>query len=178
MIFEDCNFESIKKFLTDSKRFTSNKDFESILVNEDIYDWNSNATRCLLTKLEKSKRTKESKVDFWEKTKKNQLVWTIEHIMPQNPAKNTNWLQIDEKERDDNVHRLGNLTLTCYNSSLSNKSFDDKTKVKDKNSNDIGLHSKNVKINSYLEHRYTWTIDDIETRSNILADEILKLLGD
>jgi hypothetical protein len=95
--------------------------------------------------------------------------------MPQNILKN--WKEISDEDHEKNIHRLGNLTLTCYNPKLSDKAFSEKINLKDKNGNNIGLHSKNVKINSYLEHRFIWTIDDIDTRSNILADEILRLLG-
>lgn len=86
-----------------------------------IYDINIGATRCLLTKLEKSKRTKESEVNFGklQVNKEPKLIWSIEHIMPQNPDKETDWLLIDEEIRKQYIHKIGNLTLTCYNSNLS-----------------------------------------------------------
>lgn len=70
---------------------------------------------------------------------------------------------------------LRNLTLTCYNSNLSNKSFIDKISISE-NGNNIGLQSGNVKINDYLFSKDKWTIDDIKIRSEILVNEIMLLL--
>lgn len=172
-------FEVVESFLKNDKNYQSDEKFKERLINDDLYDINIGATRCLLTKLEKSKRTKESEVNFWETTgdKKPKLIWSIEHIMPQNPDKETDWLLIDEEIRKQYIHKIGNLTLTCYNSNLSNKSFIDKTSIKE-NEKDIGLKSGNVKINEYLmtEDKEEWTIEDIKKRSEKLVDEIMSLL--
>ena len=84
-------------------------------------------------------------------------------------------LNIDEEIRKQYVHKLGNLTLTCYNSNLSNKSFNDKTSISE-NGNNIGLQSGNVKINEYLMSKIEWSIEDIKNRSEILVNEIMLLL--
>ncbi len=171
------SFEVVESFLKNDKNYQSDEKFKERLVNDDLYEINTGATRCLLTKLEKSKRTKESEVNFWETTgeKKPKLIWSIEHIMPQNPDKKTDWLNIDEEIRKQYVHKLGNLTLTCYNSNLSNKSFNDKTSISE-NGNNIGLQSGNVKINEYLMSKIEWSIEDIKNRSEILVNEIMLLL--
>lgn len=172
----DLNF--VKSFLMTKERYSSDEKFEELLLGGDIYTINTGATRCLLTKLEKSKRTKESEVDFWAMRgdKKPTLIWSIEHIMPQNPDSKTDWHKIDEEERKQYIHKLGNLTLTCYNSQLSNKSFGDKTSVKE-NGNDVGLKSGNVKINEYLEDKTEWTIKNIQERTQLLVNAIIKLLS-
>lgn len=95
--------------------------------------------------------------------------------MPQNPDKKTDWLLIDEEIRKQYIHKIGNLTLTCYNSNLSNKSFIDKIFIKE-NEKDIGLKSGNVKINEYLMTKNEWSIEDIKNRSEILVNEIMLLL--
>lgn len=171
------SFENIELFLKNKDNYQSDEKFRERLINDDLYDINIGATRCLLTKLEKSKRTKESEVNFWETTgdKKPKLIWSIEHIMPQNPDKKTDWLLIDEEIRKQYIHKIGNLTLTCYNSNLSNKSFIDKIFIKE-NEKDIGLKSGNVKINEYLMTKNEWSIEDIKNRSEILVNEIMLLL--
>jgi hypothetical protein len=73
------------------------------------------------------------------------------------------------------MHRLGNLTLTCYNSNLSNSSFQSKISAK-KEGKDIGLRSKNVSINEFLLDKEDWTLSDITSRSEVLAKEIISLL--
>jgi hypothetical protein len=51
---------------------------------------------------------------------------TIEHILPQAPTDQA-WLDVfTESERKTLTHDLGNLCLTWYNSTLSNRSFDRK----------------------------------------------------
>jgi len=174
------NFESIKEQMTTKERYLSDEKFEELLLNDDLYTTNSGATRSLLTKLEKSKRTKETAVDFWE-TRKNKLVWSIEHILPQNPDAKSDWLNFfSEEEMKESVHKLGNLTLTRYNETLSNKSYLKKISVKDSDGKDIGLKSSNVKINDFLKEKEdnVWDKDAISQRGKSLTDEILTLLKD
>lgn len=133
----------------------------------------------MLTKLEKSKRTRENEVDFWALSDGKKLVWSIEHILPQNPSQDSDWDKIfSDEDKKAYVHRLGNLTLTCYNSSLSNKSYGKKISVTDKDEKNVGLKSGNVKINKYLMEKQddTWKMKDIDARSDSLSKEILNLL--
>lgn len=175
-------YDAITKYLMDPKRYKSDEEFKKILKESPLYDINTNATRCLLIKLEKSKRTRENKNDFWEMTKtgkKPVWVWSIEHIYPQTPDKKSNWEEIIPKELGEKyLHRLGNLTLTCYNSTLSNKSFEKKLTV-EKDGKDIGLKSGNVKINDYLKRKTdnVWTVNDIEARSEEMATDIIDLFN-
>ena len=51
---------------------------------------------------------------------------SVEHILPQSPDKNSQWIQdFSEKERQDWLHRLGNLMLLSRrkNTSLGNLDF-------------------------------------------------------
>ena len=172
------DFESIKKQLTTKERYSTEDEFKKLLIDGDLYSINTGATRCLLTKLEKSFRTKENEVDFWSLTDAGKLIWSIEHVMPQNPDIKSDWNQINEDERKKNVHRLGNLTLTCYNSTLSNKSFEKKCSVTDDKNKEIGLKSGNVRINEFIKNKSNnvWTIDDISNRSTKLAEQIMAIL--
>jgi uncharacterized protein with ParB-like and HNH nuclease domain len=176
---KEYNFENIENFMTTKERYSSDEKFQELLLNDDIYTVNTGATRCLLTKLEKSKRTRENTVDFWATTEKNKLIWSIEHILPQNPDDTSDWKNIfSENEMKDAVHKLGNLTLTCYNSNLSNQSYIKKISVRDKNNKDIGLKSANVKINKYLENKNNdiWNKEAIKERGNQLTIEIINLV--
>lgn len=97
---------------------------------------------------------------------------TIEHIMPQN--KNDLWQ--DEIGKEDYpvvyekyLHTLGNLTLTGYNSELSDKSFSEKkTMIKDK--------SKFNKLNEDVVSRERWNEKNIISRANRLSDETIEVL--
>ncbi|MCK5295233.1 MAG: DUF1524 domain-containing protein, partial [Arcobacteraceae bacterium] len=174
---EQNDYETIKEFLTNEKRYKSDKEFERFLSNSELYAINPNATRCLLIKLESSKRSREIKVDFWEESHRNKLVWSIEHILPQKPDDKSDWNRLFSKnEQEQYIHRLGNLTLTCYNSNLSNKSFEEKSSIQDNTGKDIGLKSKNIYINLYLISKQIWDKKSIDERSLILAKKLISLL--
>ena len=88
---------------------------------------------------------------------------TIEHIMPQRltPA----W-QIELGNKFDEIHNellhtIGNLTLTGYNSELSNKSFDDKKSI---------LIQSNISISRNLIQFETWNADSIKKRAALLFE--------
>ena len=61
-----------------------------------------------------------------------------------------------EKEHARWVHTLGNLTLTGYNSELSNKSFSEKLHI---------LHESNISLNKYFRDVDVWNIDICVTGS-------------
>lgn len=177
------SFQFIKDYLSREEYYKGDDEIKKTLVNSNLYDDNFETIRYLLIQLEIDKRektdTKEvSKDNFW-KVEKKKSVWTIEHIMPQTPKKDSDWFTLvpEEETREKYIHKLGNLTLTRYNQTLSNKSFSDKT-VATKNDKNIGLKSGNILINQFIQKKpdNTWTTDDIEHRGVELADEILELL--
>lgn len=74
------------------------------------------------------------------KEKLNSEDLTIEHIMPQTMSKS--WRKnISDEEHDEFVHTLGNLSITGYNSEMSNKSFAEKKHILEENSKAIILGS-------------------------------------
>lgn len=169
-------FEVIKKFMTTKDRYRSDGEFENVLKNEDLYTTSASALRCLLIKLEKSKRTKENNTNFWE-IKNNKQLWSVEHILPQNPHEKSNWRVVfDEEEMKKHIHKLGNLTLTCYNSNLSNKSFKEKSFIQELGK-EVGLKSKNVFINEYLLDIEIWNKDSIRVRSGLISNEIIEMFN-
>jgi len=168
------SFETIKQFMTQQKYYMNDEKFKEFLIKEPLYDINSGAIRYLLLKLEKSKRTRENDIDFI-KRKGNNFVWSVEHILPQNPKEKSDWLKhFDKEDFKKYIHKLGNLTVTKYNSGLSNKDFSKKSKE-----GEGAYMTKNIQINSYIyeNHLTKWTKEDIEKRGEILADDIIKLLN-
>jgi len=98
-----------------------------------IYEDNIGVTRFVLCALADQSMTRESRVDLWQIDGK-QYVWTIEHIFPQGENIPLAWVDMmaegDQKKAKEiqqaHVHRLGNLTISGFNSSLGNKSYGDK----------------------------------------------------
>lgn len=95
---------------------------------------------------------------------------SIEHLMPQTATHE--WyeaLNTDKDTYDENVHRLGNLTLAARNdnSKMSNRVWEYKNKV---------LASTNhLKINHKILQKEHWTLTDIEERTQQLIADIARL---
>lgn len=64
------------------------------------------------------------------------------------------------------LHTLGNLTLTAYNSELSNDTWETKKKL---------LDESHLELNEYFKDRNSWKREDIEQRSSYLADIALTI---
>ncbi len=93
--------------------------------------------------------------------------YSIEHIMPQ--TLNKNWEFIDEITHNAFVHSLGNLTLTAYNSNLSNKSFKEKLNMKN------GFKEDRLCLNKSVANCNHWNEDTISKRTKIMADVMVSI---
>ena len=119
------------------KSSSSDEIFEEKLRGP-VYDDNSGATRFILCMMAKRSMTVENEKDLWRKTNSNQYVWSIEHIFPQGSNIPDEWVDMiaggdREKAKEYQslyVHTFGNLTITGYNSTLSNKAFAEKKERK------------------------------------------------
>jgi Protein of unknown function (DUF1524) len=69
------------------------------------------------------------------------------------------------------VHRLGNLTITAYNSTLGNKSFADKRDRTDAKGRFIG-YKNGLALNEGFAARESWTVADIDARTKALAQKV------
>ncbi|WP_428071820.1 DUF262 domain-containing protein [Candidatus Avelusimicrobium alvi] len=91
---------------------------------------------------------------------------TIEHVMPQTLTKK-DWGHISADKHEEFLHTLGNLTITGYNSELSNKSFEDKKKI-------IQENSKAIILNSDILDKDKWNTSSIEARAQRLAQIVME----
>lgn len=147
-----------------------------------VYDDNSGATRFILCMMAKKGMTKENEVDLWKKTNSNQFVWTIEHIFPQGANIPEEWVDMIadgdyEKAKEYQslyVHTFGNLTITGYNSTLSNKSFEEKKERKDNNGNYIG-YMNTLNLNDDVRDKEQWTVEVIKARTDRMVKEIMEM---
>ena len=149
-----------------------------------VYDDNSGATRFILCMMAKRGMTKESMQDLWRKTNSNQYVWSIEHIFPQGPNIPDSWVDMisggdREKAKEYQslyVHTFGNLTITGYNSTLSNKAFIEKKERKDNNGKYIG-YLNGLNLNDDVCDKDEWTVDIIKARTDRMVKEILTMFA-
>jgi hypothetical protein len=148
-----------------------------------IYDENSGVTRFLLCALAEQNMTKESLVDLW-KYEGKLFVWTIEHIFPQGDKIPASWVTMiadgDNKKakllQESHVHKLGNLTISGFNSALGNKSFEEKRDRIDNKGREVG-YKNGLKLNAELAVAETWSVDQIDARTSALVDQVMALFA-
>jgi uncharacterized protein with ParB-like and HNH nuclease domain/predicted transport protein len=152
--------ESVKAVfqLMDSyKRFPTDAEFEKEIVVKEVYNFRNR--NYLLSKLENYKRKEFVNVDDY----------TIEHIIPQNPELSGEWQRMlgdDWKEvQSKYLHSLGNLTLTGYNSELSDKPFTLKKTMMG------GFNDSPIRLNDFLRTVDIWNAENIEARAKELAEK-------
>jgi predicted transport protein len=97
--------------------------------------------------------------------------YSIEHVMPQNEKLVEAWRNLLGPEwqqvQKTWLHRLGNLTLTGYNPSYSDRPFDEKKTIKG------GFQQSSVRLNQDIRDEPKWTPTEMEARGNRLADRAL-----
>ena len=149
-------YETLNKFLfTVSSKdvIPSAGEFERALQKANIYG-NNALCRFLLLDIENG--------DSKEILQAENL--TIEHIMPQTLS--ADWSHIRPEEHEEYLHTLGNLSVTGYNSELSNKSFAEKQDI-------IRENSKAVILNSDVLDKESWNITTIRARAKRLAEIVM-----
>lgn len=156
-------------------------------LNEDIYKENTGAARFILCALAQRSMTKETWTDLWEykqyeKSNNQVFIWTIEHIFPEGDNIPQEWVEmIADGDRDlaneylqKYVHKLGNLTVTGYNSALSNFSYEQKRDRTNKEGKYIGYRN-GLEINLELADKQKWTVEDIIERTKRLVKEVTEM---
>lgn len=154
---------------------SSDEEFEKKL-NGPVYLDNPDATRFLLCYYENKFKTNEIYTDLWERDNSNKYVWTIEHIFPEGENIPQDWVDmIANGDRDlaneylvKYTHTLGNLTITGYNQTLSNLSYEKKNNRTNKDGNYVG-YKNGLKLNEDVVDLPAWTKDNIETRTEKLV---------
>ena len=128
--------------------------------------------------------TNEITTDLWSRItvgrEKSQYLWTIEHILPQGENLPKEWVEMlggaenAARVQGEDAHRLGNLTITGYNSTLGNLPFDRKRDRVDKNGNFVGYRN-GLSLNEELKDREHWGESEIDERTENLVREALVL---
>ncbi len=93
---------------------------------------------------------------------------SIEHIMPQ--VLTSEWRKdLGDEAQDIHsllLHTIGNLTLTAYNSNLSNSEYPSKKKV---------YLQSHLEINKYFDGVDVWNKESIEKRADVLAGIAMRI---
>ncbi len=142
--------------LSESYRFPSDEEFLAELTRRDVYSMRN--CHYMLDRIE----------NYDTKEPTDTSAYTIEHVLPQNERLNRQWKEMLGPQFKDIqatwVHRLGNLTLTGYNSTYSDRPFEEKKSIKG------GFNESAVRLNKYIRDQERWTAAEIESRGKLLAD--------
>ncbi|WP_019531273.1 DUF262 domain-containing protein [Dasania marina] len=152
-------------------------------LSGNLYDDNKGVCRYVLCSIEESRMTRESKSDLWEMNGK-QLIWTIEHIFPQGKNIPQDWVNMmaagnvaqANLYRDSHVHKLGNLTISGYNSKLGVKGFIEKRDRLDNKKRPVG-YNNGLYLNEKLKDANDWSVEAIDKRTNELVELAIKLFS-
>lgn len=144
-----------------------------------IYEENFGVTRFVLSALAEQSMTKESWVDLW-RVENKLSVWTVEHIFPQGENIPAAWVDmiangdssLARQIQQDHVHKLGNLTITAFNSALGNKSFEEKRDRTDRQGRSVGYRN-GLKLNEDLAKSATWSVEQIDIRTEKLVEQVM-----
>ncbi|ELA9201539.1 MULTISPECIES: DUF262 and DUF1524 domain-containing protein [unclassified Vibrio] len=144
--------------LSSYRRFPSDSELNRCLQHKDMYNVRSRAY--WLRRLENYDKKERISVENY----------TIEHVLPQNKNLSSQWqiaLGDDwQSIQEEYVHTIGNLTLTGYNSELSDRFFTEKRDMEG------GFASSPLTLNQSLRDHDTWNKESIQARSKLLADKM------
>ena len=168
--------------VTNLVKVSADDELFKIALSGNLYDENTGLCRFLLCAIEERYMTRETSKDLW-KLRGKKYLWSIEHIFPQGENVPDSWVkmiadgdqELAKEYLGTHVHRMGNLTLTAYNGELSNFSFEKKKNLKDKNSGEPVGYLNGLYLNKTLRNKDEWTIQDIETRTEDLVNEIVDM---
>ncbi len=175
-------FDLIKKKMMRPEIYSDDELFEK-KMRGDIYEDNVGVARFVLCKIEEQYQTKESFRDLWQRDKSGKYYWTIEHIFPEGRNIPKSWVEMISEdgaiqEAKDlqvlYVHKLGNLTLTAYNSELSNYPFLKKRDRTDLGKRQIG-YKNGLWLNKSLATKDSWIINDIQKRTDELVSKAISM---
>ena len=146
---------------SENYRFPSDKEFERALKEGDLYGLR--VCRSLLEELENH--------DTKEPTDTSD--YSIEHIMPRNDRLSADWRKmLGENWKDVQktwLNRLGNLTLTAYNSKYSDRSFNFKKTTEG------GFADSSVRLNKFVREQSVWTAAEMSSRTDALAQQAVSI---
>lgn len=156
----DDYVNSIKAFFImrdDYKVFPDDDKFTAAFVSRDIYTMRSR--NFILSHLE----------NYGNKAPIIIENYTIEHIMPQNSSLSSEWQQMLganwREVQKTYLHTIGNLTLTAYNSEMSDHPFMVKMNMEG------GFKESALRLNAYVVKLTEWNEQRIKERAAQLADK-------
>ena len=166
--YDNSTNDYVQKFIyallskKESSRFPDDEEFSQALANKAVYQMRGKYKAYLFERFE-NYGTLEAKDVY---TLLDNGTYSIEHIMPQHltPA----WIQALGPEAEEIhstwLHRLGNLTLTAYNSNMSNATFQEKRDA------DLGYKKSGLRMNQIIATKDHWGPKEMQERSDEMVE--------
>jgi uncharacterized protein with ParB-like and HNH nuclease domain len=166
--YDNTTNDYVQKFIyallskKESSRFPDDDEFAQALANKAVYQMRGKYKAYLFERFE-NYGTLEAKDVY---TLLDNGTYSIEHIMPQHltPA----WIQALGPEAEEIhgtwLHRLGNLTLTAYNSNMSNATFQEKRDA------ELGYKASGLRMNQRIATKDHWGPEEMQERSDEMVE--------
>ena len=172
---QDLSYDGLIKELKGIINYYSDgQRFESALRSEGFYRLlSARNIKYLLTEYESHLRkiAKEDLTLAQAEILSNSSKWQVEHIWPQKPEGRDEWTEDEVLIHQQNVHKLGNLTVTAWNASLSNKPFE---KKKNGDPDIPAYENSDLRIQRDLRDYFKWTPDTIRDREDAIVEFALE----
>ena len=152
---------------TDRGRFPGDDEFSEALGTRQIYLMNIKNKAYIMERFENYGIDEDKEIY----AHLDDGTYSIEHIMPQHLS--LPWVTAlgDDYEEIHEIwlHRLGNLTLTAYNSKYSNNAFVEKRDMAK------GFKESGLRMNTWIAAKDKWTLEEIEERSEMMVSRSLTI---
>lgn len=171
------SYSSVLTYLLENMqtRFPDNDIFARDFGNKDIYHLRSNIRSYILDRLERKDNAET--INVYERLEglnkqANEKPFSVEHIMPQTLS--LEWIKefggdpiVAGDIHKKWLHTIANLTVTAYNSELSNAPFSKKK--------EMVFNEGSIRLNDYVRSQSSWTETQLENRKHELVKEALSL---
>lgn len=165
-------------------------------LEDNLWDYDPRMARYILCRLNESYSTREYDPNLWKQDERGRFVWTVEHVLPQADRLRKEWVEMiaggdatQAREVQERwVHCLGNLTLSAYNSRLSDMPFPDKQKRQEVSADGAKLmigYKNHLPINDLefsvgnqnisLASAPSWSAEEIRSRNDAIITRCLEL---
>jgi len=173
----------VLKSRTGKARFPNDEEFRTAMIERHVYELRTKNRAYLFSRLEHG--TSKTAPVFGTNDpvfqKISEKEYSIEHIMPQ--TLNAAWRKELGAHADEIhavwLHRLGNLTLTAYNSEMGNGAFKSKMgrSLQEFKRDNFGFSSEahHLFLTEYISGREKWTDQEMAERAELLAERALKI---
>ena len=164
-IIKKIDFANTEDDVFDSGCFDTDKDSFLRVLDGPVYG--KRFARYLLLKLDYYYQNHDQKMHF--------ETLSVEHILPQNPAENSQWVkEFNTELRDEWTHKLGNLVLITRRKNTSQGRLDFTEKVKKYFEKNIDTCPNSLRV---LKRYDQWTLAELKENHSTILNKIQEQYG-